>query len=226
MIPLQKKSTVPHSSEDTWRLFRIMAEFVDGFETMYKVGRCVTVFGSARIPKDDRYYKLSVDTAKLLVKNKFGVITGGGPGIMEAANKGAHDANGQSIGLNIELPFEQSPNPYIKTMINFRYFFIRKVMFLKYTNAVIIMPGGFGTMDEMFEVLTLIQTHKVSSLPLILMGKEFWSGLLDWLKNTMAARNLIQPGDLKLLKVTDSPQEAMDIINAFYRKRKHRANFS
>ncbi|MDR0331806.1 MAG: TIGR00730 family Rossman fold protein, partial [Chitinispirillales bacterium] len=166
---------------DVWRIFRIMSEFVEGFETLSKLNACVTIFGSARTPEDHPHYKLAVETASAVSRAGFGVITGGGPGIMEAANRGAHKEGGASIGLNIQLPFEQTPNPYIKTPLNFRYFFVRKVMFLKYTTAVIIMPGGFGTLDEMFETLTLVQTEKVNPIPVILMGKSFWKGLIDWL---------------------------------------------
>jgi len=207
---IEKKKT-----DDTWRIFRIMAEFVEGFETLSKVGPCVTIFGSARTPKSHTYYKLAIDIARLASKNGYGVITGGGPGIMEAANKGAFTKKGTSIGLNIQLPFEQHPNPYIKTMLNFRYFFCRKVMFLKYTSAVIIMPGGFGTMDEMFEALTLVQTHKVKTLPLILVGREYWGGLVAWLKNTMLKNKYIEAIDLDLLKIIDEPEEVIDYINTF-----------
>jgi uncharacterized protein (TIGR00730 family) len=213
------------SSDETWRIFRIMAEFVEGFERLSKVGPCVTIFGSARTPTDHRYYSLATETARLAVKNKYGVITGGGPGVMEAANKGAMEANGTSIGLNIQLPFEQRPNPFIKTVINFRYFFCRKVMFLKYTSAVIVLPGGFGTMDEMFETLTLIQTHKVSHLPLVLMGKDYWEGLVDWLREKMLYEGYINPEDVDLMQVTDDPAEAIGIINTFYHKRESDVNF-
>ena len=207
------------SPEETWRVFRIMAEFVEGFETLSSAGPCVTLFGSARVKPGDAYYELTVATARLAAKNGYGLITGGGPGIMEAANKGAVEGGGKSIGLNIQLPCEQVPNPYIKTLINFRYFFIRKVMFLKYTSAVIVLPGGFGTLDEMFETLTLVQTQKVSYLPLIVMGKEYWKGLIDWLKDKMLASGYIQEDDLKLMKVTDDPQEAISTINSFYKTR-------
>src|SRR5512133_1104902 len=195
----------PANNEDTWRLFRIMAEFVEGFETLSRIGPCITIFGSARTPKTHKYYKLTVETARLSVRNGYGVITGGGPGIMEAANKGAAMENGRSIGLNIQLPFEQKPNPYVKLLLNFRHFFCRKVMFLKYTSAVIIMPGGYGTMDEMFETLTLIQTQKIGTLPLVLMGKEFWSGLVDWLKDTMLKHKYISPEDINMMLITDDP---------------------
>ncbi len=206
-MSIDQNSTATH--EDTWRIFRIMAEFVEGFETLSREGPSVTIFGSARTPKSHQYYKMTVEMARLAAKEGYGVITGGGPGLMEAANKGASMENGRSIGLNIQLPFEQMPNPYIKTLINFKHFFIRKVMFLKYTSAVIIMPGGYGTLDEMFETLTLIQTQKMATLPFILMGKDYWKGLVDWLNDTMLDNKYIVPVDLSLLKITDDPQEAM-----------------
>lgn len=215
----------PASNEDTWRIFRIMAEFVEGFETLSRVGPCVTIFGSARTPKDHKFYKMAVDVARLAAKSGFGVITGGGPGIMEAANKGAAMENGRSIGLNIQLPYEQLPNPYVKQLLNFRHFFCRKVMFLKYTSAVIIMPGGYGTMDEMFETLTLVQTQKVATLPLILMGKEYWGGLVEWLNSTMRGHDYIIDADLSLMRMTDDPQEAIDIINKCESAKQVSANF-
>lgn len=215
----------PTSNEDTWRLFRIMAEFVEGFETLSRIGPCVTIFGSARTPVDHKYYQMTVEVARLAAKQGYGVITGGGPGVMEAANKGAIMENGRSVGLNIQLPYEQLPNPYIKTLLNFRHFFCRKVMFLKYTSAVIIMPGGFGTMDEMFETLTLIQTQKVASLPLVLMGSEFWKGLIEWLDKTMLQQNYILEADLSLLKITDDPQEAISYISKQKETKEVTANF-
>ena len=211
--------------EDTWRIFRIMAEFVEGFETLSRVGPCITIFGSARTPKRHKYYKMATEVARLATKSGYGVITGGGPGIMEAANKGAAMENGKSIGLNIQLPYEQLPNPYIKQLLNFRHFFCRKVMFLKYTSAVIIMPGGFGTMDELFEVLTLVQTQKVATLPLILMGREYWKGLLDWLNESMLAHEYIVTADISLLKLTDDPQEVIDIVNKIDHRKQVVANF-
>jgi uncharacterized protein (TIGR00730 family) len=225
MIMTTKPKTGGPSSEDTWRVFRIMAEFVEGFEVLSRVGPCVTIFGSARTPRDHKYYQLAYDTAKYAALNNYGVISGGGPGIMEAANKGATEAGGKSIGLNISLPFEQVPNPYIKELLNFRHFFCRKVMFLKYTSAVIVLPGGFGTMDEMFETLTLIQTQKAEDLPLILMGSDYWRGLLEWLEHSMQAIDYISAGDLKLIKLIDEPQEAIETINQFYKKRDTNVNF-
>ena len=211
--------------DETWRIFRIMAEFVEGFETLSRIGPCVTIFGSARTPKKDTYYKLAVEMAGIAVKNKYGVITGGGPGIMEAANKGATEAGGVSIGLNIQLPFEQKPNPFIKTLINFKHFFPRKVMFLKYTSAVIVFPGGYGTLDEMFETLTLIQTQKASHLPLILIGKEYWRSLIGWLKEALLQKEYIDNEDLDIFHVVNKPSEAIKIINEFYCKRDVDANF-
>jgi uncharacterized protein (TIGR00730 family) len=202
-----------------------MAEFVEGFETLGKIGPCVTIFGSARTPKDDRYYLLAENLAGMAVKNGYGVITGGGGGIMEAANKGAHSENGISIGLNIQLPFEQAPNPFVKTLLSFRYFFCRKVMFLKYTSAVIVMPGGFGTLDELFETLTLVQTHKSSSFPIILMGADYWRELLDWLTKSTLGDNYISPEDMSLMTLTDDPIEAISTINDFYEKRDFQENF-
>lgn len=199
--------------DDVWRIFRIMAEFVDGFETLSRAGPCVTIFGSARTHVGHPHYKLTVEVAKEVVRNGFGVITGGGPGVMEAANLGAHGEGGASIGLNIQLPFEQHPNPYIKTLLTFKHFFVRKVMFLKYTSAVIVMPGGFGTLDEMFETLTLVQTHKVNAMPLILMGRDYWSGLIEWLRVKMLEEaHYIDADDIPLLQITDDPKEAVGII--------------
>jgi len=209
----QKQSRIT-MHEDVWRIFRIMAEFVEGFETLSKFDRCVTIFGSARTRADHPHYKLTVDTARAVSKSGFGVITGGGPGIMEAANRGAHEAGGVSIGLNIQLPFEQHPNPYIKTLLSFKHFFVRKVMFLKYTSAVIVMPGGYGTLDEMFETLTLVQTRKMGAMPVVLMGKDYWAGLVDWLKGKMLGEaGYIDADDIPLMHITDDPEEAVRVIN-------------
>ena len=199
-------------NEDIWRIFRIMAEFVEGFETLSKSGPCVTIFGSARAHEDHPHYKLAVEVARAVVRSGYGVITGGGPGIMEAANRGAHEEGGASIGLNIQLPFEQKPNPHIKTMLSFRHFFVRKVMFLKYTSAVIVMPGGFGTLDEFFETLTLVQTSKVNTMPLVLMGKEYWKGMMDWLSTVMVGEQYIHASDMSLMHMTDDPDEAVEVI--------------
>ncbi|MBD3422132.1 MAG: TIGR00730 family Rossman fold protein [Chitinivibrionales bacterium] len=222
---MQQPQPFHNTNEETWRIFRIMAEFVEGFEMLSRAGPCITIFGSARTSPQDNYYTLTVELARHAARHGYGIITGGGPGIMEAANKGANEAGGTSIGLNIQLPFEQVPNPYIKTLINFRYFFIRKVMFLKYTSAVIILPGGYGTMDEMFETLTLIQTQKISHLPLILIGKDYWKGLSDWLKQIMQKSNYIDKEDTELFTLTDDYAEALSIINSFYKKRDTDANF-
>ncbi len=205
--------------EDPWRIFRIMAEFVDSFEILSRAGPAVTVFGSARIPRTDPYYKATVDLARGLAKHNLAVITGGGPGIMEAANKGAALARGKSIGLNIALPREQKGNGYANIPIHFHYFFSRKVCFVKYSLGFVFMPGGFGTLDEFFEVLTLVQTERIPEFPLILFGKEHWSGLLQWLKRRMLEKaKYIGPGDLGLVTLTDDPQEAIDVILDYERR--------
>ncbi|HEY0306429.1 MAG TPA: TIGR00730 family Rossman fold protein, partial [Longimicrobiales bacterium] len=210
-------------TQDAWRVFRIMGEFVEGFDTLARLGPAVSIFGSARTTHGDRYYQAAEETARLLAEEGFAVVTGGGPGIMEAANKGACEAGGESVGCNIELPFEQGMNAYVKTAINFRYFFVRKTMFVKYAEAFIIFPGGFGTMDELFEALTLIQTGKVRDFPVVLFGKEYWQGLLDWLHNTMAADRKINAEDLNLLVVTDSPEEAVSVVVSCYEENCARA---
>ena len=197
---------------DPWRIFRIMAEFVEGFESMAKVRNGVSVFGSARTPPDDRYYQLAVELGRKLATAGYTVITGGGPGIMEAANRGAFEVKGDSVGLNIDLPFEQIPNPYINKALNFRYFFCRKVMFAKYSQAIVTFPGGFGTLDELFEHLTLIQTLKIPAMPIILFGREFWQGLLDWMEKELLDRKLISPEDIHLYQVTDSIDEVLAIL--------------
>ncbi len=205
-----------------------MAEFVDGFETMDKIGPCVSIYGSARTKPDHKYYKLSEQLAARLVKEGFGIITGGGPGIMEAGNKGAYKEGGKSVGLNIELPYEQSHNPYIDSdkLINFKYFFVRKVMLVKYAQAFIFMPGGFGTLDELFEALTLIQTHKIERVPVIMVGKTYWKGLLAWMRDTMLHKeHNISEEDLDLFFVSDEPEEIVQHINAFYATSHLRPNF-
>ena len=204
--------------ENSWTMFKVIAEFVDGFETMNRMGPCVSIFGSARTKPDQEYYKLAVEAARYLTEAGFGVITGGGPGIMEAGNKGAALYGGLSVGLNIDLPFEQSHNQYIDPdkNLNHRYFFVRKVMFVKYAQAFVVLPGGFGTLDELFEVLTLIQTGKITKVPVVLMGSAFWQGLLDWIRETMLGVGNISEGDLDLLPLTDDPEEAVRIINEFY----------
>ena len=216
-----------NSQEDLWRIFRIMSEFVEGFEGMSKIKPSVLIFGSARTKPDDKYYKLAIDVAKQLVKKGFGITTGGGPGIMEAGNKGAMEAGGSSTGINIELPFEQSANPYIDAdkLFNFRYFFVRKLMFFKYAQGYILMPGGFGTIDEGFEVLTLIQTGKTDRFPIVFMGKEFWEPLLDWIKEYQLKNGYISENDLDLFSITDDPKEAAQIIYDFHKGKKLTPNF-
>jgi uncharacterized protein (TIGR00730 family) len=204
--------------EDPWRIFRIMAEFVESFETLSKVGPAVTIFGSARTPASHRYYKAANALGRKLAENDFTVITGGGPGIMEAANKGATAVGGRSVGLNIELPHEQKGNRYANTPVHFHYFFARKVCFVKYSMGFICMPGGFGTLDEFFEVLTLIQTERISPFPLILFGKSYWGGLVRWTKSTLTRSSFISPGDLHLFRVTDDVDEAVRIIVDYRRE--------
>ena len=203
--------------KDSWRIFRIMAEFVEGFEAMADVGKAVTIFGSARTPPDDPYYQAAEMTARLLAKAGFSVITGGGPGIMEAGNKGAFEAGGQSIGLNITLPHEQNANRYQSISLDFHYFYARKVMFVKYASAFICFPGGFGTLDEFFEVLTLVQTMKIEAFPILLYGKQFWGGLVDWMKSALCP-HFIDPEDTDIFRVVDSPQEALRVVKQGVRK--------
>lgn len=208
-------------SNDSWAIFKIMGEFVNGYEKLSKIGPCVSVFGSARTKPDNKYYTLTEDIAKKIVENGYGVITGGGPGIMEAGNKGAHIAGGTSVGLNIELPFEQHDNPYIDSdkSLDFDYFFVRKVMFVKYSQGFVVMPGGFGTLDELFEAITLIQTHKIEKFPIILVGREFWEGLLEWIKSTLLdSFSNISPGDLDLIHLVDTADEVIEILNSFYKE--------
>ena len=214
-------------ANDSWAIFKIMAELVEGFEKMAKIGPCVSIFGSARTKPEDPYYRLATQIAEQLVENGYGVITGGGPGIMEAGNLGAHNAGGASVGLNIELPFEQDGNPFIDRdkMINFDYFFTRKVMFVKYSQGFIVMPGGMGTMDELFEAITLIQTGKIGKFPIVLVGTTFWGGLVDWIKTTMLSEGNISPEDLDLIQVVDTSEDAIEIINDFYGKYLLKPNF-
>jgi hypothetical protein len=203
------------SIDESWRIFRIMAEFVEAIETLSRVKHAVSIFGSARTKPDDPYYQKAELLARRLVEKGFGVITGGGPGVMAAANKGAAEAGGQSVGMNIRLPFEQKPNPYANVSIDYKYFFIRKVMFVKYAVAYVILPGGFGTMDELFEALTLIQTKRIKGFPVILMGSEYWKGLFDWLRKTMLRDNKISPDDLELFQIIDDPDEAVKLIQKY-----------
>ena len=210
-------------SRETWRLFRILSEFVDGFEVMGDIGPAVSVFGSARTDPKDPYYQKAVECGRLLTEQKFSVITGGGPGIMEAANKGAKEAEGTSVGLNIALPMEQDPNPYQTISLTFRYFFVRKFMFVKHAIGFVIMPGGFGTLDELFEALTLVQTGKVEPFPIVLVDKGYWKGLLSWLNSTMLADGNINAMDMNLIQLVDTPQEAVDIIKAHVVKKSAQA---
>ncbi|PWL38791.1 TIGR00730 family Rossman fold protein [Flagellimonas aquimarina] len=214
-------------TNDSWAIFKIMGEFVNGFEKMSAIGPCVSIFGSARIKPGEPYYDLAVNVAKSVSDAGYGIITGGGPGIMEAGNKGAHLAGGTSVGLNIELPFEQHDNPYIDRdkSLDFDYFFVRKVMFVKYSQGFVVMPGGFGTLDELFEAITLIQTNKIHKFPIILVGSKFWSGLIGWIKDTMLEAGNISPKDLDLIKIVDSEDEVVKIIDAFYKGRTLSPNF-
>lgn len=215
-------------STDSWVIFKVMGEFVQGFEKMAKIGPCVSIFGSARTKAENKYYKIAEETAAKLVRHGYGVITGGGPGIMEAGNKGANSQGGKSVGLNIDLPFEQNNNKYIDIdkSIDFDYFFVRKVMFVRYSQGFVVLPGGFGTMDELFEALTLIQTQKIGSFPIVLVGKEYWSGLVDWLKNTMLnMESNISEGDMDLFHMVDDATEAVQVIDEFYSKYNLSPNF-
>lgn len=214
-------------TNDSWALFKIMGEFVNGFERMSAIGPCVSIFGSARTKEDNPYYQLAIDVAQSIAEAGYGVITGGGPGIMEAGNRGAKLAGGTSVGLNIDLPFEQHDNPYIDSdkSLDFDYFFVRKVMFVKYSQGFVVMPGGFGTLDELFEAITLIQTLKIEKFPIILVGTEFWKGLFSWIKDTMLTAGNISPKDLDLIKLVDTKEEVVEIIDAFYKGKALSPNF-
>lgn len=224
---LREKNWDETITKDSWMVFKVMAEFVDGYEKMARIGPCVSIFGSARLKPDTKYYNMAVEIAEKITKIGFGVITGGGPGIMEAGNKGAFNAQGKSIGLNIDLPFEQHFNPYINKLysLNFDYFFVRKVMFVKYSQGFIVMPGGFGTLDELTEAMTLIQTNKIGKFPIVLVGSEFWGGLLNWFKETLLTEGMISKGDLDLYRVVDTADEAVAHIKAFYDKYSVNVNF-
>lgn len=214
-----KKNWNEIKTNDSWAIFKIMGEFVNGFERMSSIGPCVTIFGSARTKPDDKYYKLAVRIAQKITHHGYGIITGGGPGIMEAGNKGAHLAGGTSVGLNIDLPYEQHDNPYIDgdKSLDFDYFFVRKVMFVKYSQGFVVMPGGFGTLDELFEAITLIQTNKIDKFPIMLVGSEFWDGLMEWMKKTLLSNNSnISPDDLDLIHIVDNADEVIDILDKFY----------
>lgn len=222
------KSWSEIKSENSWAIFKVMSEFVEGYEKLAKIGPCVSIFGSARTKPENKYFLLAEEIAFQLTQKGYGIITGGGPGIMEAGNKGAKRAGGISVGLNIFLPFEQSSNPYIDQdkLITFDYFFVRKVMFIKYSQGFIVLPGGFGTLDELFEALTLIQTQKIGKFPIVLVGKKYWTGLFDWIKNTMLEEEKnISPEDLNLFSIVDSSEEAVKVIDNFYDKYLLRPNF-
>ena len=215
-------------SHDSWSVFKIMGELVEGYEKLSQLGPCVSIFGSARTKPDDKYYKKTIEISEDIVKLGLGVITGGGPGIMEAANKGAQKAGGVSVGLNIDLPYEQTHNEFIDSdkVIDFDYFFVRKVMFVRYAQAFVVMPGGFGTLDELFEAITLIQTNKIERFPVILYGSDFWSGCIDWIKNTVCQKfNNISTNEMFLFELVDSKEEIIDILKKFYDKKKFAPNF-
>lgn len=228
----KKKLSVPDNfdqthHDDVWSIFKIMGEFVEGYDKLFKIGPCVSIFGSARSNPGDKYYELATKMAQKVTEEGFGVITGGGPGIMEAANKGASMGTGKSVGLGISLPFEQGVNEYVDPdyVINFNYFFARKVMFVKYAQGFIVFPGGFGTLDEFFEAMTLIQTHKITPFPVVLIGTDYWGGLVKWIKETMVEEKTISPDDINLFRLTDDPDEAVGIICEFYQKHKLSPNF-
>jgi uncharacterized protein (TIGR00730 family) len=223
----QPKNWTETISADTWEIFKVMSEMVEGFEKLSRIGPCVSIFGSARTRENNRYYQLAEEVAYLLTKAGFGIITGGGPGIMEAANKGAHFAGGKSVGLNINLPFEQNPNPFIdrNKLINFDYFYVRKTMFMRYSMGFIALPGGFGTLDELMEAITLIQTHKLVRFPIILIGKEYWSGLTNWISTRLIEEKNILPEDLNIFQVVDTAGDAVRIITEFYTTYALKPNF-
>ncbi|OUW72605.1 MAG: Rossman fold protein, TIGR00730 family [Flavobacteriaceae bacterium TMED204] len=214
-------------ANDSWALFKIMSEFVHGYENMSRIGPCISIFGSARTAPEDPYYRLTTEIAESVVKSGLGIITGGGPGIMEAANLGAKNAGGISVGLNINLPFEQKANPYIDEdkLMNFEYFFVRKVIFMKYSQGFVVMPGGFGTLDELFEALTLIQTEKIKKFPIILVGKKFWGGLMDWINTILLEEHKIDPDDLDLIRVVETKEEVLEHLERFYHKESFKPNF-
>ena len=214
-------------TNDSWAIFKIMGEFVNGYEKLSRIGPCVSIFGSARTKPGEAYYELAENIAFKLTQNGYGVITGGGPGIMEAGNKGAQRGGGVSVGLNIELPFEQHDNPYIDQdkSLDFDYFFVRKVMFVKYSQGFVVMPGGFGTLDELFEAITLIQTKKIGKFPIVLVGRKYWSGLFEWIKNTIMEEGKISPKDLDLISLVDTEKEVLEVIDTFYKKYSLSPNF-
>lgn len=224
----RNKSWNEIKTNDSWAIFKIMGEFVNGYEKLSQIGPCVSIFGSARTKPENPYYKLTEEVAKKIVDHGYGIITGGGPGVMEAGNKGAHLAGGTSVGLNIHLPFEQHDNPYIDSdkNINFDYFFVRKVMFVKYSQGFVVMPGGFGTLDELFEAITLIQTNKIDKFPIILVGRDFWSGLIDWVRTTLLDTfQNISEGDIDIVQVVDTAEEVIEILDKFYEEYNLSPNF-
>ena len=227
MTTNQNKNWNEIKTNDSWALFKIMGEFVNGYEKLSSIGPCISIFGSARTHANHPTYLLTVEIAKAISELGYGIISGGGPGIMEAANKGAQEANGVSVGLNIELPFEQKSNPYIDQdkLIDFQYFFVRKVMFVKYAQGFVVMPGGVGTLDELFEAFTLLQTSKVNKFPIILVGRQYWEGLINWIKDKLLRENNISTEDLELFEVVDTKEEVMDCLNRFYIKDNFKPNF-
>jgi hypothetical protein len=226
-MAFEPKSWNEIKTQDSWAIFKIMAEMVDGFESLARIGPCVSIFGSARAKPAEKYYRLTEEIAYLLTKQGFGIITGGGPGIMEAANKGAHFAGGKSVGLNIELPFEQVPNQFIDPdkFLSFNYFFVRKLMFVKYSQGYIVMPGGFGTLDELFEAVTLIQTHKMVHFPVVMVGRDYWEGLVEWIHSKPLAEEKINPEDMIIFRLVDTAEEAVKEIVSFYQKYALKPNF-
>lgn len=226
MKTYNKKDFKP-KKKDAWSVFKIMGEFVNGYEQLSAVGPCVSIFGSARTKPDNPYYTHGVEVAKAIASKGYGIITGGGPGIMEAGNKGAQEGKAASIGLNIDLPFEQTSNPYIdpEHNLNFQYFFVRKVMFVKYAQAFVVLPGGVGTLDELFEAFTLVQTLKIRKIPIILVESSFWKGLVDWIKNTLVTEGMISPEDLNLFHLVDTKEEVIAILDDFYRTETLKPNF-
>ena len=221
MNGIEKQYVIDALAEDSWRMFRILGEFVQGFEELADIGKAVTIFGSARLKEDSDTYKKTRQLAAQLAKQGYTIVTGGGPGIMEAANRGAMDVDGRSVGLNIDLPHERAPNPYLTDSVDFKYFFVRKVMLVKYSTAFVIFPGGFGTLDELFEALTLIQTHKIKPFPVYLVGVEYWRGLLQWLQGTLLRNGTISEQDLHLFKVVDDVSTIPDEIEQYYRAENH-----
>ncbi len=224
---IQPKNWSETISYDTWEIFKVISEMVEGFEKLSRIGPCVSIFGSARIKDGHPYYKLAEEIAYLMTKAGFGIITGGGPGIMEAANKGAHFAGGKSVGLNINLPFEQSPNPFVdrNKLINFNFFYVRKTMFMRYSMGFIALPGGFGTLDELTEAITLIQTHKLVNFPIVLVSRKYWQGMIDWISDTVLTEQNISPADLEIFKVVDTAQEVVTYISDFYKTYALKPNF-